>query len=94
MPKDDGKEVKCAHCGYKWPYSGALKMATCPSCQKKTKTAIFEDLPRPMRFLMKEGEGPSAMPVGYIGVCLGEVPEGFRELTDEEKKKYFGVYEK
>jgi hypothetical protein len=27
----------CDHCEYEWEYSGDMDMATCPSCQRKTK---------------------------------------------------------
>lgn len=29
----------CKNCLYVWDYKGALRWATCPSCQSKTKTS-------------------------------------------------------
>ena len=34
-------DVECHNCGYSWTYSGAMQMATCPSCN--TKTAVPDD---------------------------------------------------
>ncbi len=28
------------------------------------------------------------IPVGGIGCCIGPIPDGYRELTEEEKKKW------
>ena len=37
---ENGKiPMKCNHCGYKWPYSGEMNRATCPSCSGKVKVA-------------------------------------------------------
>ena len=31
--------IECPHGGYVWPYSGSLKLATCPSCGSKCKVS-------------------------------------------------------
>jgi len=41
---DDDTEVECQNCGYVWMYSGELWNATCPRCNRKTKTPFHEDV--------------------------------------------------
>lgn len=49
---------------------------------------MFDDLPRPMRRI-KPIDEEHAIPKEWIAVCLGEVPEVFRELTKEELDDFF-----
>jgi hypothetical protein len=49
---------------------------------------MFDDLPRPMRRIKPINE-EHAIPKEWIAVCLGDVPEGFRELTKEELDEFF-----
>ena len=48
---------------------------------------MFDDLPRPMRRI-KPIDEEHAIPKEWIAVCLGDVPEGFRELTKEELDEF------
>jgi hypothetical protein len=48
----------------------------------------FEDLPRPLRFVEKI-DGDNDIPAGWMACVLGDVPEGYRELTDENLKGKF-----
>jgi len=36
---NDGKQLKCPHCGHEWVYHGRMRMATCPSCTRKVDTS-------------------------------------------------------
>ena len=59
--------------------SGEIKIERCK---------MFDDLPRPMRRIKPINE-EHAIPKEWIAVCLGDVPEGFRELTKEELDEFF-----
>lgn len=47
---------------------------------------IFEDLPRPMRYIKPID---NELLDGWVGVCLGDIPNGFRELTNEEFENWY-----
>ena len=36
-------QVECHLCGYEWNYSGNMRMATCPSCGRKTPVSEDDD---------------------------------------------------
>lgn len=40
---DDGEEMRCRYCGYKWTYTGELWNATCPRCNRKNVTPLHPD---------------------------------------------------
>jgi len=37
VPKEEGKEVTCPHCNYKWKTRFKLLYLACPSCMRRFK---------------------------------------------------------
>jgi len=50
---------------------------------------MFENLLKPMRFITNRDVNNKDIPVGWCRVCLGEIPDGWRELTEEELIAFF-----
>ena len=50
---------------------------------------MFEDLPKPIRFITNRDVNNKDIPVGWCRVCLGDVSIGWRELTEEELTVFF-----